>query len=124
MIKDYLIFVLDDSLDENDLGYSGAVEWVYKNLQHSNIFILDISDVYLLQYHSKVFDIINEENQSMLQEGEDDWIVSQDVKKKILSKLLTYLQEIKDNRLVEIVSELIRLLKLSIDTGKNLYFKF
>ncbi len=124
MIKDYLIFVLAESLDDDELGYSGAVEWVFENLQNSNVLILGIKDIYLLQYNSKVLDIINEANNSMIQEGEDDWIISQDVKREILTQLNNYLQEIKVKRLIEIVSKLISLLKIAIDTNKYLYFKF
>jgi len=124
VIKDYLIFVLAESLDDDELGYSGAVEWVFENLQNSNVLILGIKDIYLLQYNSKVLDIINEANNSMIQEGEDDWIISQDVKREILTQLNNYLQEIKVKRLIEIVSKLISLLKIAIDTNKYLYFKF
>lgn len=124
MIKDYLIFVLAENLDDDVLGYSGAIEWVIKNLKNSNVLILDIKDIYLLQYNSKVLDIINEANNSMIQEGEDDWIIFQDVKREILSQLNNYFQEIKGKRLSEIVSKLISLLKIAIDTNKYLYFKF
>lgn len=124
MIKEYLVFVLTEHLDDDEIGYSGAIEWVHKNLQNSNVLILSLSDVYLLQYNSKVLDIVNDANNSMLQEGEDDWIISQEAKKDILSKLITYLHVVKDKRIIVIVSELIRLLKLSIDSNKYMYFKF
>lgn len=124
MERSYLIFVPEKEIDENALGYSRVIEWAYKDLLHSNILVLTLEDVYLLQYESRVLDIINEENDSMLQVGEDDWVISQDVKIRIRERLLKYYKNIKNNRVLEIVNSLLNIINVSIDTDKCLYFHF
>jgi hypothetical protein len=123
MKRNYLIFVPEKGVDENALGYSGVTEWDYKNLLHSNILVLTLEDVYLLQYESEVLNIINEENDSMLQVGEDDWVISQEIKIRIREKLLEY-KNIKNNKVLEIVNSLLNIINVSIDTNKCLYFHF
>lgn len=53
----------------------------------------------------------------MLQPGEDDWIISQDVKSKVLNRLLV-LKETIAGREKEIVERIIMLLELAIRTKK------
>lgn len=124
MSKYYIVFVVPEHLDEDEMGYSGVVEWVYRNFSSENVLVLEISDVYLLQYNSKVLDIINEANNSMLQVGEDDWVISHEAKLKIHNGLTAYYPQIKEMRLQKITSEIIRLLNISINTNKYLYFIF
>jgi hypothetical protein len=124
MTRNYLIFVPEKDVDEDAVEYSGVVEWCYKNLSHPNVIVLTLDDVYLLQYRSEVLDIINEENNSMLQEGEDDWVLHQEVKSRIQQKLLEYKNNIKDKREKDIVEYLLKLLEISIGTNKSLYFIF
>jgi hypothetical protein len=124
MKKEYLIFVPESGIDEDLVGYSGVIEWCYKNLSHPNVMSLTLDDVYYLEYKSEILNIINEENDSMLREGENDWIIPTEVKLRIKRRLLTYEQQIKNNREKEIVTYLIKLLELSIKTGKSLYFTF
>ena len=71
--RNYLIFVPDDDINEKEAEYSSVIDWAYRHLSHSNVMILTLEDIYYLDYQSKVLDIINEENHSMLREGEDDW---------------------------------------------------
>jgi hypothetical protein len=87
-------------------------------------YTLTINDVYLLQYRSEVLDIINEENNSMLQEGEDDWVFAQEIKLRIRQKLFEYKSNIKDEREKDIIEYLLKLLEISIITNKSLYFIF
>ena len=122
MERKYLIFVPDTDVDEDELEYSEIVNWAYDNLHHSNVMLIDLDDIYKLQYKSEVFDIINNENHGMLQAGEDDWVISSDIKIRIKDKLSNYVKNVQNNDLMSIILRLINLLEISIQTGKNLYF--
>lgn len=122
MKRIYPIFVPEKNVDDSE--YSNAIKWCYDNLTHQNVIVLTSEDVYLLQYKSEVFDIINEENDGMLQMGEDDWIFSEKVKTNIYKKLNDYIKETQDARVKEIVTSLLSLIETSVKTNKNLYFLF
>lgn len=124
MGREYLIFVPESNMDEDVVGYSAIINWCYENLSHSNVMRLTADDVYYLGYTSKVLDIINEENSSMIGAFEDDSIILNEVKIRIKRKLLVYEMKIKNNREKEIVKELLRLIDISIETNRNLYFWF
>lgn len=125
MIKrNYLIFVPDNDINEKDAEYSAVIEWVYNNLSHSNVMILSLDDVYYLEHQSEMLDIINEENHSMLREGEDDWIISNEEKLRIKRRLLRYEINIRNKREKEIVTQLLLLLDRAIENDKYLYFRF
>jgi hypothetical protein len=124
MGREYLIFVPESNMDEDVVGYSAIINWCYENLSHPNLMRLTADDVYYLGYTTKVLDIINEENNSMIGAFEDDAIILNDVKIRIKRKLLAYEMKIKNNRGKEIVKELLRLIDVSIETNRNLYFWF
>lgn len=124
MGREYLIFVPEGNMDEDVVGYSAIINWCYENLSHPNLMRLTADDVYYLGYTTKVLDIINEENNSMIGAFEDDAIILNEVKIRIKSKLLAYEMKIKNNRGKEIVRELLRLIDVSIETNRNLYFWF
>lgn len=124
MERIYPVFVLDESIIEEDLEYSKVIEWCYNNLTHSNILVLEQSDVYFLQYNSSILDIINKENDSMIQEGEDDWVILNEIKLRIKDKLSSHSKRNLSERERKIVVSIVRLLDISINTNKNLYFHF
>ncbi len=70
--------------------YSDVVNWCYSHLSDSHVLVLDLDDVYMLQYESDILNIINDENDGMISEGEDDWIISQETKSKILDRFRLY----------------------------------
>lgn len=120
----YWIFVSPVEIDESTAEYAEVIEWSLKNLGSSNVLVLTSEDVYDLDYKSKVLDIINEENGSMLQWGENDWIFDRDVKLKIRERLYDYIMTMTDMRLKEIALKILDLLDLSISTERNLYVNF
>lgn len=122
MKRYYVIFVLDSNLEENNLEYSQVIDWCYENLSNPNVMVLNEDDVYFIQYKTLILDIINEENESMIQEGEDDWIFSEQVKQSIKKRLELYRNEDLCKRELDILNSLIDLINISILTKKNLYF--
>lgn len=121
----YSIYVPGESIDEDKLEHSEVIDWCVNNLSNSstNAVFLSLEDVYMITYNCQVLDIINKENGGMLQSGEDDWIISQDVKNKVLNRLLV-LKQTMGGREKEIVEGIIMLLELAIRTRKNIYFIF
>ena len=118
----YLIFVLPPSFDESNMNYSDAIEWAYSNLKHKNVCSVSLEDIYLL--NERVLDIINDANDSMIGPYEDSWIDSQGVKETVKIKLLDYLSKSTNEKEKNLVSKIIELLTISIETTQNIYFKF
>lgn len=118
------IFVVDDTIKEDEVEYSAVVDWCYSNIPHPNIIKLIEEDVYLLQYKTSILDIINTEIDGMLQVGEDDWVIDHQHKLNLKKKLELYLPIIHNKRASEICSQLIVLLNKSISESKNIYFHF
>lgn len=71
-----------------------------------------------------ILDIINEENESMIGLYEDDWILSQEVKINILTRLNNYMEHRVRRHEKAILNKIINLLIMSIDLNHNLYFLF
>ncbi len=124
MERIYPVFTPEENINADQIEHSEVIDWCYKNQSHSNVLILDLADIYLLQEKSKVLDIINEENDGMLQVGEDDWIISSDVKLKVQARLNSYAKTLQNGKEKEIVESLLKLLEISIVNKKNLYFIF
>ena len=124
MERIYPIFVPDESINEDEVEHTDVIQWCYNNLSHQNVLVLGLDDLSLIQFKSKVLDIINSENDSMLQIGEDDWIISQNVKENIKKELTHYIKTICSNREKAIIESILILLDISIKTNKNLYFIF
>ncbi len=120
----YLVFVPDENIDESRSEYSDVIAWSYKNLSSQNVLSLNLEEIYYIQENSEIFDIINEENGSMLQVGEDDWIFSNEIKINIQKKLNVYKKKVLSERTQKIIQDLLLLLNISIRTNKNLYFVF
>ena len=115
------VFVLVDNLEEN---YEEAVNWCYANLNHKNVLSLSLEEVYFLQDNSKVLDLINEENSSMIGVYEDDWISDNVIKTKTLKRLKEYYSGWDDLNGRRILEKIIELFQTSISTNKNIYFHF
>ncbi len=124
MERIYPVFVLEENFNEETIEYSQAIDWCYNNLLHNNVFILNYDDLYCLQYKSQVLNIINEENCSMLQIGEDDWVIKNEIKTNISNKLKKYLEEEVCDKVIKLSNRLLELLELSVNTNKNIYFLF
>jgi hypothetical protein len=120
----YPIFVPDESINEDNFTYSEVINWCYNNLSHPNVLVLTQDDLHFIQYQTIILDIINKENGSMLHEGEDDWIVSKDVKERLRNRLFVLEKNSGKKREKEILSSLLQLLDVSIISNKNLYFLF
>ncbi|HEU4553600.1 MAG TPA: hypothetical protein VFS25_12220 [Chitinophaga sp.] len=126
MEKKYPIYVPFEYINEDLMEHGDVITWCNENLSESssNALFLSLDDIYILQYNSEVLDIINEENGGMLQAGEDDWILSTEVKLRIFKRLKKYAETIEDGREKDILEGLLRLLDISIRTKKNIYFIF
>jgi hypothetical protein len=124
MEREYIIFVPNQEMHEDEIEHSAIVDWAFRNLSHPNVLVLTSDDVYYLQYQSEVLDIINEENQSMLEMYEDDWVCDQAIKERIRQRLNEYLKRIKDARLIDLIKKILSLLDLSVSTNKSIYFNF
>lgn len=122
----YPVFVPFETINEDEMEHGDLIEWCYENLKpgSKNALYLSEDEVYLLQYHSKILDIINDESGGMLQAGEDDWIISEEIKRNVIEKLERYEPEENDIRVKELLKEIMRLLNLSLRTGRNIYFIF
>ena len=118
------VFVPAEHVDELQEEHAVVIEWALSHWQHPNVLVLTEEDVYLLQYHSKVLAIINQENDSMLQWGENDWIIDRQTKERLQHRLEQYAQKSPTGREQQIVNELQRLLAIAQRTDKHLYFNF
>lgn len=116
------IFVTDDSVDDDN--HSEVIDWCYANLNHKNVFIISSSDLYYLIYESQILDIINDENNSMLGEAEDDWIIENEIKLRIKTRLSDYVNLVTNKRELEMLESILRLIDVSIEMKRNLYFHF
>ncbi|UOQ72274.1 DMP12 family DNA mimic protein [Hymenobacter cellulosilyticus] len=120
----FFLCVPDESVDEDELEYSDVVDWALSHATHQNVLILTEEEVYFLDYQTAVLDIINEENDSMLQWGENDWVIDDQAKLRIRKRLLEYQQKLQAGKAGELVTKILRLLTVSIETRKHLYFNF
>lgn len=118
------VFVPAEHIDELQEEHAVVIEWALSHWHHPNVLVLTEEDVYLLQYQSKVLDIINQENDSMLQWGEDDWVIDRQTKGRIQHRFEQYVQELPASREQQIVNDLLRLLATAQRTNKYLYFSF
>lgn len=122
MSRTYTIFVPDEEIG-NDAGYSIAIDWCFKNLDHKNVYALNEDELYFIIENTDILNIINEENNSMLYIGENDWIITNDIKKSLKNRLTSILEE-KPDEIRKIYQRVIDLLTVSIDTNKYIYFNF
>jgi hypothetical protein len=118
------VFVPAEHIDEVQEEHAVVIEWALSHWHHPNVLVLTEEDVYLLQYQSQVLDIINQENDSMLQWGEDDWVIDSQTKGRLQHRLAQYAQELPVSREQQIVNDLLRLLATAQWTNKYLYFNF
>ncbi|TGE20992.1 hypothetical protein [Hymenobacter metallicola] len=81
-------------------------------------------EVYLLDSHSQVLTIVNEENDSMLHWGEDDWVIERDRLARIQHRLTHYAQGVEPGRVQELTHDVLRLADIALRTNKYLYFNF
>ncbi len=122
MERRFVIFVPEEKVNESE--YSYVIEWAYNHIQHPNVLSLSEEDVYFIQYKTEILDIVNKENDGMLQMGENDWIIFDDIKKQVQLKLENYNTLVTDNRINYLIRGIIQLLQKSINTKKNIYFNF
>lgn len=122
MERHFFIFVPPEYLDEDAVEHEAVVDWALTHWNHPNVLVLTEDEVYQLDYHSQVLDIVNEENDSMLQWGEDDWVTERDRLARIQDRLRHYAQGIAPGRVQQIAHEVLRLADLAWHTNKYLYF--
>ncbi|MET0637943.1 MAG: hypothetical protein ABWZ25_18065 [Chitinophagaceae bacterium] len=123
-MKDYLIFTPDIDINEDHIEYSDVIRWALDNTGNSDVLVLKLNEVYRLQYQSEALDIINAENSSMLQEGEDDWVFDPDVKDRIILRLEGYLNTLEVPETRNLVYKIQRLFVRSIEKNKPLHILF
>ena len=124
MKRIYPICVPNEDVDEQEAEYSDVIEWCYGHLSHRNVLVLQEEDVYFLQHNTSVFDIINNDDNTWVEMGEDDWIISKETKKRIQKELKSYCKKISNERTKTLINSLLELLEISLRTNKNLYFLF
>lgn len=114
----YTIFVLDNSLNEEQAEYYEVVQWSYNNLEHPNVIPVTIEQIHELE-DLKVLSVIAELNDSLLGEAEDDWVIDDDIKVKILDELSR-----NTARMHPLVQKVIKLFEYSIEQKRHIYFHF
>ncbi len=122
MNRQYLIFTTPNSIDDESTGYLSSINWAFTNLSNPNVLVLSEDDIHFIQYQTSILDIINEENESMIQQWEDDLIHSHETKLAIRKQLIEYQTAVCCNRENEFINSLLRLLDISIENKKYLYF--
>lgn len=118
MDRKYLIFVPEICSPE----YSEIIDWGFQNLNSPNVLVLTENEIYYIQYETPIFDIINKENNSMIELGEDDWIDSQESMSKIYSQIKAFVLNLKENYLIEKLKRIISLFEIALNQHKNIYF--
>jgi len=114
--RNYLISVLPENYDEDLLQYSDVVSWSHSNLDHKNVLRLTLEDIYMLD---KIWDIVNEENDSMIGPHEDSWIPIQEARIAVLNRLKAY-NDTKIGRRGEILMKrILDLLETAVRTNHN-----
>lgn len=124
MTQPFFVFVPAEHLDENRMEYSAVVDWALTHFDHPNVLVLTEEDVYRLQYQSTVFDIVNEENDSMLGWGENDWVTDRVKLERLQHRLEQYSQELGPGRVQQITQAVRGLAATALRTNKCLYFNF
>lgn len=114
----FTIFITDDSVNEDFLEHYEVVQWSYKNLNHPYVISVTKDDIYQLG-NIGLLDIISDLNESLLGDGEDDWIIDNSIKQSILDQI-----NLKKYSEKKIIDRLKYLLTLSIQKNKNIYFHF
>ncbi|ACU63001.1 hypothetical protein [Chitinophaga pinensis] len=61
-----LIFVPTEDVDEETTDYYELVGWGHQHIDHPNVLLLEISDIYLME---DVWWIVNDENHSRSEKG-------------------------------------------------------
>lgn len=120
----FVIAVTPDHLDDDSDGYFEIKEWFMNNPSIGNVLELTEYQVNNLQYFCETLNIINDHLGSMIEVGEDDWIIENEVKSKIKSSLEANLESISNSELADLNRKIIDLLELSIRKRKNIYFMF
>ncbi|WP_129020194.1 hypothetical protein [Edaphocola flava] len=122
MKRQYLIFVPDKNLNETNTEYADIINWGFEHIGHSNVFALNEEEAYILQNETPILDYINDNNESMIQVGEDSWIDSIEVKNIVYNEVKDYYSKLKDGQIKDMVSKILSILNISIQTGRNMYF--
>lgn len=122
MKRQYLIFVPDKNLNETNSEYADIINWGLDNIGHSNVFALNEEEAYILQNETPILDYINDNNESMIQVGEDSWIDSIEVKNIVYNEVKDYHSKLKDGQIKDMVAKVLSILNISIQTGRNMYF--
>lgn len=120
------IFVPASFIDEAEMDYYEIIDWCWENLRESsaNALFLTLEDIYFLQENSRIFDVINEESDSMIGPHEDSSIHSQEIKRKIIERLLLYGRCYSEGRVRKLFERILNMFQLAIDTDKGIYFRF
>lgn len=124
MERPFFIFVPPEYLHEDEVEHSTVVDWAVAHLDHPNVVMLTEDEVYRLDYNSQVLAIVNEENDGMLQWGEDDWVIERDQLARIQHRLTYYARGLAPGRVQQIAYEVLRLADIAQRTNKYLYFNF
>ena len=120
------IFVLEAVVDENEIEYCDATNWCNANLNHQNVLVLTEDELYLPAVQ-EMLEIVNDVNESIIGAYEDDWIIDNEVKQKIIEKLEVCGSRYKvtrNEKAIFILTKLVTLLKLAVETNHNIYFYF
>lgn len=119
--RKYLISVLPETLDEGSLEYKDSVLWSYGNVDHENVLDISLEDIYKL---APVWDIINDQNDSMIGPHEDSWIATQENRILILERLKAYSKKDINSEERKILNRILELLRKAIQINHNIYFLF
>ena len=119
-----IIFVVNNEFDNIQFKdfyeeYSKNIKWGYENINHFNVIKIRDSDILYLE-KTGIIDIISEINDSFpIANGEDDLIMENDIKEKILIKINNL--DIETNNLIK---KIIILFKYAIKYNRWIHFAF
>jgi len=118
----YQIVVFNDEVDDHEFTLVSARDNFYQPISNNQSIVLTEVEVNSM---FKVFNIINEVNDSMIGIHEDDIIYSNDIIKQCVFRLETYINnQSLESREEELSNKILELFKDAYKRNKNIYFLF
>lgn len=122
----FILMVENELANEDIMEYHELIDWAYKNLNDIHIVVFKEDDIDFME-ESGILDIINRENDSLIGFYGTGSLFENEIKIRIKTKLESKISTFnlnKEDRNLFVVSELMRLLNLSILTKRHLRFWF
>jgi hypothetical protein len=124
MNRVFLISVLLENMQDDEIEYIDVISWSYNNINSKNVISLTEEELKAIINKTSIFDIINEENKSMIGPWEDDTICDPSIISAIYNKLILYSKNTFESFVSEFLMKLIQLFQYAIAYKKHVYFLF